>query len=182
MGLKRVADSSRVNDDSAISFGEKYVESDNFKDVFREGMALVEEAAGYLEGEGRLEAKKLQPELSFAYATESMRLTTRLMQLASWLLIRRAVNEGEMTLEQAEEEEHKVKLQAIGSLARAKGYDELPASMQELVERSLRFYDRIVKLDRMIRDTTEDDHHDQNGDSPLSQHIGRLKAAFEGSD
>ncbi len=182
MGLKRVADSRRVNDDSAISFGEKYVESDNFKDVFREGMALVEEAAGYLEGQGRLEAKKLQPELSFAYATESMRLTTRLMQLASWLLIRRAVNEGEMTLEQAEEEEHKVKLQAIGSLARAKGYDELPASMKELVERSLRFYDRIVKLDRMIRDTTEEDHEDQNSDSPLSQHIGRLKAAFEGSD
>ncbi len=182
MGLKRVADSSRVKDDSAISFGEKYVESDNFKDVFREGMALVEEAAGYLEGEGRLEAKKLQPELSFAYATESMRLTTRLMQLASWLLIRRAVNEGEMTLEQAEEEEHKVKLQAIGSLARAKGYDELPTSMKELVERSLRFYDRIVKLDRMIRDTTEEDHDDQEGNSPLSQHIGRLKAAFEGSD
>ncbi len=182
MGLKRVADSSRVNDDGAISFGEKYVESDSFKNVFREGMALVEEAAGYLEGEGRLEAKKLQPELSFAYATESMRLTTRLMQLASWLLIRRAVNEGEMTLKQAEEEEHKVKLQAIGSLARAKGYDELPASMKELVERSLRFYDRIVKLDRMIRDTTEGDHEDQNGNSPLSQHIGRLKAAFEGSD
>ena len=182
MGLKRVADSSRVNDDGAISFGEKYVESDNFKEVFREGMALVEEAAGYLEGDGRLEAKKLQPELSFAYATESMRLTTRLMQLASWLLIRRAVNEGEMTLEQAEEEEHKVKLQAIGSLARAKGYEVLPTSMKELVERSLRFYDRIVKLDRMIRETTEDDHEDQDGNSPISHHLGRLKAAFESDD
>ncbi len=182
MGLKRVADRRRVNDDGAISFGERYVESDNFKDVFREGMALVEEAAGYLEGDGRLEAKQLQPELSFAYATESMRLTTRLMQLASWLLIRRAVNEGEMTLEQAEEEEHKVKLQAIGSLARAKGYDELPSSMKELVERSLRFYDRIVKLDRMIRDTTEVDHDDIEANSPIGQHLGRLKAAFESND
>lgn len=76
MALKRVADNSRVNLHGAISFGEKYVESDSFKSVFREGMALVEEAAGYLEGVGRSEAKKLQPELSFAYATESMRLTT----------------------------------------------------------------------------------------------------------
>ena len=180
MGLKRVADSSRESVDGAISFGEKYVESDSFKNVFREGMALVEEAAGYLEGNGRSEAKKLQPELSFAYATESMRLTTRLMQLASWLLIRRAVNEGEMTMEQAEEEEHKVKLQAIGSLARAKGYEELPFSMKDLVERSLRFYDRILKLDHMIRDTRENKPEDADANNPLSHHLGRLKAAFEG--
>jgi len=182
MGLKRVASNSRENLDGAISFGEKYVESDSFKNVFREGMALVEEAAGYLEGVGRTEAKKLQPELSFAYATESMRLTTRLMQLASWLLIRRAVNEGEMTMEQAEEEEHKVKLQAIGSLARAKGYDDLPVSMKDLVERSLRFYDRILKLDRMIRDNPEEEKEETDSNNPLSHHIGRLKAAFESDD
>ncbi len=179
MGLKKAAGSSNENAEVAISFGEKYVESDSFKNVFREGMALVEEAARYLEGDGRLEARKLRPELSFAYATESMRLTTRLMQLASWLLIRRAVNEGEMTLEQAEDEEHKVKLQAIGSLARAKGYDDLPENMKDLVERSLRFYERILKLDRMIRDVPEDEADGVTGDSLLNQHLGRLKEAFE---
>ena len=183
MGLKRVASDHQPSADDAISFGEKYVVSDSFKAVFREGMALVEEAAGYLEGPGRTEAKTLAPELSFAYATESMRLTTRLMQLASWLLIRRAVNEGEMTMEQAEEQEHKVKLQAIGSLARAKGYEDLPEEMRDLVERSLRFYERILKLDRMIRDTPEEDSEVEVADSsnPLSQHLGRLKAAFEGN-
>ena len=39
---------------------------------------------------------------SLRYATESMRLTTRLMQLASWLLLQRAVNDGEMSAEQAQ--------------------------------------------------------------------------------
>ena len=38
-----------------------------------------------------------------------MRLTTRLMQLASWLLVQRAVNEGEMTQDQAGQEKAKVK-------------------------------------------------------------------------
>ena len=33
-----------------------------------------------------------------------MRLTTRLMQLASWLLLQRAVNEGEITAENARTE------------------------------------------------------------------------------
>ena len=40
-----------------------------------------------------------------------MRLTTRLMQLASWLLLHRAVKEGEMSL-QANKEKTKVKLSA----------------------------------------------------------------------
>ena len=80
-----------------VSFGAKFARSDQFKTVFREGMALVEAAATYLDGDGRKEARKLRPPHSLAYATESMRLTTRLMQLASWLLIRRAVSEGELT-------------------------------------------------------------------------------------
>ena len=49
---------------------------------------------------------------ALAYATESMRLTTRLMQLASWLLLHRAVKEGEMSLAQANKEKAKVKLSA----------------------------------------------------------------------
>ena len=39
-----------------------------------------------------------------------MRLTTRLMQLASWLLLQRAVNEGDLSVEQASHERSKVKL------------------------------------------------------------------------
>ena len=100
-----------------VSFGAKFARSDQFKAVFREGMALVEAAANYLDGDGRKEARKLRPPHSLAYATESMRLTTRLMQLASWLLIRRAVSEGELTPEQAVEEQRKIKLPVTGSRA-----------------------------------------------------------------
>src|SRR5665811_1880234 len=107
-------------DNVTVSFGAKFACSDQFKAVFREGMALVEAAAGYLDGDGRKEARKLRPPHSLAYATESMRLTTRLMQLASWLLIRRAVSEGELTPEQAVEEQRKIKLPGAGS-------DQLPA-------------------------------------------------------
>ena len=73
-------------------------------------MALVEETASYLDGEGRQDSKKLERSAALAYATESMRLTTRLMQLASWLLLHRAVKEGEMSLAQANKEKTKVKL------------------------------------------------------------------------
>ena len=83
-----------------------------FSTLFREGMNLVEETAAYLDGAGRKDAKTLDRTASLTYATESMRLTTRLMQLASWLLLHRAVKEGEMSLAQANREKVKVKLTA----------------------------------------------------------------------
>src|ERR1700684_1973726 len=93
-----------------VSFGAKLAASQNFSQLFRDGMKLVEETASYLDGPGRQESKKLDRSASLAYATESMRSTTRLMQLASWLLLHRAVNEGEMSLAQANKERMKVKL------------------------------------------------------------------------
>src|SRR6202023_2610272 len=95
-----------------VSFGARLAASQSFSALFREGMKLVEETASYLDGPGRKDSKKLDRTAALCYATESMRLTTRLMQLASWLLLHRAVNEGEMSLAQANREKAKVKLAA----------------------------------------------------------------------
>src|SRR3984893_18995527 len=102
--------SDRLIDELPVLFGERLACSQNFSQLFRDGMKLVEETAAYLDGPGRQESKKLDRSASLCYATESMRLTTRLMQLASWLLLHRAGNEGEMSLAQAKKEKSKVKL------------------------------------------------------------------------
>src|SRR5215469_2603440 len=73
-----------------------FARSELFERTFQEGMDLVEETAGYLDGAGRQESKMLSRNAALAYASESMRLTTRLMQVASWLLVQRAVREGDM--------------------------------------------------------------------------------------
>ena len=103
---------STAQDGGPISFREKLAGSQAFSALFRDGMSLVEETAAYLDGPGRKESKALPRAAALAYATESMRLTTRLMQLASWLLLHRAVKEGEMTLAQAHKEKSKVRLAA----------------------------------------------------------------------
>ena len=74
-----------------------FARSELFDRTFREGMELVEETAAYLDGDGRRESKLLSRTTALAYAGESMKLTTRLMQIASWLLVQRAVREGDMT-------------------------------------------------------------------------------------
>jgi regulator of CtrA degradation len=127
--------------DDPVSFADRLVGSNAFHDLFEHGMQLVETTAEYLDKEGREEAKDLPRAGAMAYATESMRLTTRLMQLASWLLLQRAVHEGEMTLEQAAEEKAKVRIHGLSSPTQGPGWDELPSTLRELVDASLDLQD-----------------------------------------
>ena len=169
-----MAGKSRAGDNVTVSFGTKFAQCDQFKTVFREGMALVEAAATYLDGEGRKEARRLRPPLSLAYATESMRLTTRLMQLASWLLIRRAVSEGELTPEQAVEEQRKIKLPVKGSDERAREAEALPRKLRDLIEQSLKLQERVIRLGQML----EREKSANEADHPLEGQMKRLHAAF----
>jgi regulator of CtrA degradation len=133
-----------------ISFGRSFVTSEAFRLLFREGMSLVEETAAYLDGAGRKDVRGLSRQASLAYATESMRLTTRLMQIASWLLLQRSVAEGEMTPEQADREKHKVRLTWQDTATAPDLFDALPARLRELVGASLRLQTRILHLDALV--------------------------------
>src|SRR5712672_2541126 len=130
----------KLFDKQPVSFGARLAASQSFSTLFREGMKLVEETASYLDGAGRKESKKLDRSSSLCYATESMRLTTRLMQLASWLLLHRAVNEGEMSLAQANKEKTKVKL-ATGDPLDENAVKALPKQLQALIERAKKLHD-----------------------------------------
>ncbi|MGB9315282.1 MAG: DUF1465 family protein, partial [Pseudolabrys sp.] len=124
-----------ISETQPVSFGERLASSQVFADLFRDGMALVEETATYLDGPGRQQSKKLERTAALAYATESMRLTTRLMQLASWLLLHRAVKEGEMSLAQANKEKAKVKL-ATSEHNDEQNIKLLPERLGGLIQRS----------------------------------------------
>src|SRR5215469_11590617 len=131
-----------------VSFGERLAASQNFSRLFRDGMKLVEDTAAYLDGPGRKESKLLDRATSLAYATESMRLTTRLMQLASWLLLHRAVNEGEMSLAQANKERMRIKL-APNERPEDAGI-VMPEQLSNLMTRSKRLQDEVRRRDTTI--------------------------------
>ena len=80
---------------------QSFIGSALFEKTFEEGMALVDETAKYLDGRGREESRDLPRKIAMLYAGESMRVTTRLMQAASWLLVQRAVHDGDMEAEDA---------------------------------------------------------------------------------
>lgn len=122
-----------------------FVQSEVFARTFREGMSLVEETANYLDGDGRDASKSLSRSAALSYAGASMRLTTQLMQIASWLLVLRAVREGDMSVSEACEGKYR-----LGSRERAPAdllSGELPNKLLSLIDGAAQLYDRISRLD-----------------------------------
>lgn len=173
----RVGDGSRgAQSSSAISFALKHANSDSFKALFKEGMSLVESSAAYLDGPGRVESKGLDRPIALAYATESMRLTTRLMQIASWLLLRRAVNEGELTPVQAQSERHRVRLTRQELSCSPETLARLPREFVDLCEQSLRLQARVLHLDSSMSASRE--ISETAAPLAVAAQIARLEAAF----
>ncbi len=163
---------------NTISLAEKFANSEKFKELFRDGMDLVEESATFLDGEGREIAKTLPRNVAMLYGSESMRLTTRLMQLASWLLLQRAANEGEMTRDQLLEEKQKVKLSEFTHQTNNPGWPELPAEFLELVDRSVKLQKLVINLDRELYADAQTTGETESGNNPVGQQQELLSAAF----
>ena len=168
-----------VGDGRTIKLAERRVFSQSFKPLYDEGMRLVEQAAEYLDGEGRVEAKGLSRVAATLYAAESMRLTTRLMQVASWLLLQRAANSGEMTRDQVASEKLKVRLDTASAHDDAPGWGELPAAFRAIVEHSLRLQGLVRRMDEQIYGDAAKQAARAAG-NPDSDQITLLKTAFGG--
>lgn len=162
---------------SAVAMGPRFIASGGFDALYRQGMALIEEVAAYLDGDGREESRALPRDASFIYATESMRLTTRLMQLASWLLLQRAVHEGEITSENAREEKQKVKFSATPVERGGPGWNDLPPKLVEYIAQGDRLFDRVMQFDKIERGDVEDINRESKRNDVVDQ-LSRLQAAF----
>ena len=141
-----IADDDILRDVSIQSF----TGSALFDRTFEEGMSLVEETAKYLDGKGRQEARDLPRKAALLYAGESMRVTTRLMQAASWLLVQRAVHDGDMPEEDARDERYRLGSREICLGGDAAGAQILPETLQDLLARSDNLYRRIARLDDVL--------------------------------
>ncbi|MFN3521667.1 MAG: DUF1465 family protein [Phenylobacterium sp.] len=152
-----------------------FARSELFDRTFQEGMDLVEETAGYLDGAGRQESKLLSRNAALAYAAESMRLTTRLMQVASWLLVQRAVREGDMAPEAACEDRYRLAAEDICRRP-AETAEDLPPSLLLLLDRSERLYERVRHLDRRMYV----EEAEEEAPNPVLSQFDRLRSAFGG--
>lgn len=160
--------------DAAIDRIVQFAKSSVFERTFKEGMALVEETAAYLDGPGRAASKRLPRMAALAYAAESMRLTTRLMQVASWLLVQRAVREGDMQIAEAATERYRLSGRPEPSAPFVAGAEELPEGLKGLIDQGRALYERVRRLD-------EDMYGTGAADNAVGAHFARLQQAFGGA-
>ncbi|EFL88659.1 DUF1465 family protein [Ahrensia sp. R2A130] len=109
----------------------------DFDRLFERGMALVEETSLYLDGEGRETARDLPRELAGQYGSQAMALTTRLMRMASWLLIHRSWTEDEIDDTQAMREKATLRLDKLPAPRNSPSFNTLPLGLRELIDRSI---------------------------------------------
>jgi len=141
--------------------------------TFDEGMALVEETARYLDGPGRDEARSLSRKGAILYAGESMRVTTRMMQAASWLLVQRAVHDGDMEPDQASSGRYRLGSKEICLGTATENTEELlPAALRDLLVRSESLYRRIARLDEVLFG------HGRDSVPGAHRHWNRLEQVF----
>jgi regulator of CtrA degradation len=136
---------SRTDHDRAA-----FTDSVMFDKTFDEGMALVEETARYLDGKGREEARALPRKAAMLYAGESMRVTTRLMQAASWLLVQRAVRDGDMAHTDALNDRYRLGSREFCLGVSPDDLSTLPMALTDLLTRSDHLYRRIARLDDIL--------------------------------
>jgi regulator of CtrA degradation len=161
-----------------VVLGDRLLGAEAFDAIFRQGMALVERTAAYLDGDGRKDAKALQSPLTVVYATESMRLTTRLLELASWLLIRRGLRSGEMSTAEADRKRSRIKLRPLGRPSHVKQFDELPAALRALIEESFELNDRVMRIDSAIEGSRAAPDAVMVGINPVAAQMAQLNTAF----
>lgn len=145
-----------------------------FDTVFTRGMALVEEAASYLDGVGRDISKELPREAGLTYSAWSMELTTRLMQAASWLVMQKAVREGEMRRDDAFSKKYRISRDEP-ALDAAAQRGHLPDRFLDLVEKSEAMFEQICRMDTALYlDTPQ-----PNSKNPVFDQMTQLQEAAD---
>lgn len=159
----------------AVSTPEAFTGGKLFDTVFTRGMALVEETAAYLDGPGRDQSKTLPREAGLTYSAWSMELTTRLMQAASWLVMQKAVRDGEMRREDASARKYRIRRDEPPLDPSAQKGNGLPPRFLELVGRAEALFEQICRLDEALYPPVRP----KAPSNPVSDQLAALQKAAE---
>ena len=118
---------------------------------YQEAMELTQAVASYLEEENtHLKDFRIGVEAEVYYASESMRLSTCLMQVMSWFLIQKGVATGEITKEQAGSVKFRLGARDICLTKIDTNRRKLPKKFIEFLKKSQNIYRQVARIDQMV--------------------------------
>lgn len=120
-----------------------------FRRTYDEALTLMIEARNYM-------AYVEPPEHLHAgfkglrMSCEAMRVTSRLTQVMAWLMMQRAVHEGEVDVTHALSEHNRLSGADVCLDESFRDDDCLPNGLRSLLDRSLSLYQRIARLEQQM--------------------------------
>ena len=81
---------------------------------------------------------------------EALRVTSRLTQVMAWLMLQRAVQDGEISAREACDESNRLSGQSVCLDEGNANDSDIPAGLRSLLSRSLSLYKRISRLEEMV--------------------------------
>lgn len=112
--------------------------------LYVEAMVLADEARAYFDSSGRDDRLALDPRLRIGFACESLKVTTRLMQVVAWLMTQRAVTVGELSRAEGARAERRL---GDAPESDAEVLPRLPEAALALIRSSQELYERVRRID-----------------------------------
>lgn len=122
-----------------------------FRRTYDEALDLMVEARNYMAYVERRERERAGAMNGLRMSCEAMRVTSRLTQVMAWLMMQRAVHEGEVAADEALAEANRLSGGDVCLDDSFSGDRTLPRGLRSLLERSFSLYQRIARLEsRMV--------------------------------
>ena len=138
--------------------------------LYTEAMLLADEARSYFDDIGRNDRTTLPPFARVGFACESLKVTTRIMHIVAWLLTQRALESGEIPMNDGRRPERRL---GHAQDSDASVVEQLPESAQRLIQASVDLYARIKRIDEGSLET-------EVPQSPARALMGRLERGLGG--
>lgn len=122
-----------------------------FNKTFEETVELLHSTKQYISSSKT--ASDNSPMQKLAYCQETMRLTTQLTHIMSWLLMQKAIHAGEITLEEFIKKDRALQDESI--CFKSNKEHKLPLELRMLLEKSQHLFTRVSRLDQMMRQNKE---------------------------
>ena len=120
--------------------------------AYHEALDLLSEAHTYISYRQALDETKVPADQRLLMSYETMRLTARLTQIMAWLMMQRAVQQGDMTMDEVGfDPAIEVSADVLSLDEREIEESELPRGLKYLMEKSHNLYVRIKRLEEQNR-------------------------------
>lgn len=142
--------------------------------LYEEAVSLADQARAYFGTHAKDDRRQLDPMDRLTYTSESLRISTRLMHVISWLMVRKAVASGEISEQDALKPKHRLGDRELCKTSNIKDLRRLPPMVSSLSLRSQAIFSRAMHMeDDVLRRAEEGDD--------LSNPVGAMMEKLQSS-